>query len=932
MKISKSSTILKFVIFLAATTILPVFIMTGNVFAAVGDGGSGGASGSGPEAHWTNRGWGWAIYQTSGPGPQEPFFRNGKPWTEAKAQCQSENANTVTMHIIYDSYGKGMVYDYKSSQDGPPMYSAHFTAGSLVDGGRATAIDTPDARARFDALPAGERAGFTFGNNVGWFCTDRGPSESPNASCAITSYPSSVTPGQSFSATFSISNTGNTVWSVDPSVPDRFKLGSQSPQDNNTWGATRKEIAGVASGYGYVVYNGTQTNTWPNPATFTAPSTPGTYSFAWRVLREGVSWYGSTCSVPIIVTPPPAPTADCMPPWNNPVRTVILPNGGAPSGNGHTEVVSYTNRTQVENVRDEWGQYNSSYTDTGNNSVSVDYRPWFSSYKYDYHTPIVRYRAEYKVDYYDHHIHSYTYSCDPPGPATSGTCTGSYHEDHYTGSSTGWGSPQETSGERSLCRYRNFQFIDTGSQPSPKTNGVQWQSNPNANEEPNYVSFGTHYDVRFTLNYGVTPLRTQMRINYSASAVYQRDRNGVRTAWPYGRHSAPTCNNLFTGSSTIGNTGVPATLTADYRDCFVALVSPPTLQAGDRACFTHSLGYAQGELNPEGNIVSSSGSRSFSDCSEQIVDKPYVRVFGGDVIAGTTAFNSCVHGPGQINTWNRGSKPANAFYGNSLYGGSGTQLAAYASGAIDQFVSAATRGSNPVVPRGLTFANNTAATYGGNWATGNIPCQTDYYATGAPAGATDPGGSLGLNGANGIYRHSGNMTIGGSSNSNNIPPNRKIVVYVDGDLAITGDIRFVGMYSGIDRVTSVRIIVRGNIYIAPNVQYIDGILIAQPNGGTGGTIVTCSNGSYGLPTVAQVNGGAPSCRNRLEVFGALIAREVRFLRSQGSIRNSNNGHNYNNSTIAESIIFTPEVWLADPAYKPPYREPYEAFTSLPPIL
>jgi len=712
---------------------------------------------------------------------------------------------------------------------------------------------------------------------------------------------------------------------------DHDGAGGAPPDDGINWVLIDDTAGGaiVASASGAAAMGGN--NQYREQTVTFQPSHK--YRWQWRDVRKanGVQlWvpfdsfnYYRTCSPP----PPPPPTADCMPPWDNPVRNVSLPNGGAPVST-HTARVSYTGRTTVDSVRDEWNQNNSSYTDTGNNSVTVDYRPWFNAYKYDYHTPNVRYRAEYRVDYYNEHDHPYTYSCPIPSNP-SRTCTGSNHEEHYTGSSTSYGSPQEATGERSLCRYRNFNFIDTSNQPSPKTNGVQWYSNPNANEEPNYVSFGSNYNVRFTLNYGVTPLRTPMRINYAATAVYQRDRNGLRTPWPYGRESGAGCNNLFSGSASIGSTGVPATLTSDYRDCFVALIAPPILQAGDRACFTMSLGYSQGELNPEGNIVSSSGSRSFNDCSEQLVDKPYFRVFGGDVIAGTTAFDNCIYGNGQINAWNRGSKPANSTYGNSQWGGAGTQLAAYANQAIDQFVSAQTRGTNPIVPKELTFANDTAATYGGNWAAGNIPCQTNYYSMKPTTGFTDPGGSADLNGGSDeIFVHTGDLVITGG----NIPQGRKKAVYVDGDIEIRQDIRYVGMYNGADRVPSVRIIARGNIYIAPNVQQIDGILIAQPNGATGGTIVTCSDGNFGLPTVAQVNGGASSCRNRLEIFGALIARDVRFLRSQGSIRNSNNGHNYNNATIAESIIFTPEVWLADPAYKPPYREPYEAFTSLPPIL
>jgi hypothetical protein len=312
-----------------------------------------------------------------------------------------------------------------------------------------------------------------------------------------------------------------------------------------------------------------------------------------------------------------------------------------------------------------------------------------------------------------------------------------------------------------------------------------------------------------------------------------------------------------------------------------------------------------------------------------VYDKPYFRVFGGDVLAGASAFGTCTPGVGTIRGWNREASAGNATFGSGPYGGAGTQIGAFATGAIDQFVSAATRSAAgpPLVPKGLTFAN-TGGVYGGGWDTGNVPCQDDYFKpSGAPLGPV-----TNLTAMSGAYDRSGPLEITGGI----IPPNRKISIYVDGDIWITGTgiQNVLASYTDINQIPSVRIIARGNIYIAPTVTQIDAILIAQPNGAAGGTIVTCSNG-FAMPTIAQLTGAAAApnnCRTKLTVFGALLARDVRFMRSNGGIQFSNNTQPYTNASIAEAIIYSPAVWLAKPTDLLDDREPYEAYTTLPPIL
>jgi RHS repeat-associated protein len=98
--------------------------------------------------------------------------------------------------------------------------------------------------------------------------------------------------GHTQSVSVTMRNNGNAAWAAGSS----FKLGSQNPVDNSTWGISRANLtSAVAPG---------QTATFN--FTITAPATPGSYNFQWKMLQEGVAWFGdSTPNVSIAVNGPP---------------------------------------------------------------------------------------------------------------------------------------------------------------------------------------------------------------------------------------------------------------------------------------------------------------------------------------------------------------------------------------------------------------------------------------------------------------------------------------------------------------------------------------------------------------------------------------------------------------------------------------------------
>jgi hypothetical protein len=105
-----------------------------------------------------------------------------------------------------------------------------------------------------------------------------------------------MTPGTDYSVSVTMRNTGSTTWTEAA----QYRLSSRGPRDNTTWGINRVHLAPGDS-----VTPGEQ-------VTFafdvTAPSTPGSYSFSWSMVQDGVDWFNDV-SPAINVTVAGATTA-----------------------------------------------------------------------------------------------------------------------------------------------------------------------------------------------------------------------------------------------------------------------------------------------------------------------------------------------------------------------------------------------------------------------------------------------------------------------------------------------------------------------------------------------------------------------------------------------------------------------------------------------
>ena len=123
-----------------------------------------------------------------------------------------------------------------------------------------------------------------------------------NAQMVSIMAPDSVAAGTDFTATITMRNTGDTIWSFNGAV----RLGSESPRDTTRWGLTRLVVPHDVSPQQTVAFTGI----------FRAPAVTGPQTFAWGMLREGIAWFGSVATKSInviaapILSPLPPPRAN----------------------------------------------------------------------------------------------------------------------------------------------------------------------------------------------------------------------------------------------------------------------------------------------------------------------------------------------------------------------------------------------------------------------------------------------------------------------------------------------------------------------------------------------------------------------------------------------------------------------------------------------
>lgn len=356
------------------------------------------------------------------------------------------------------------------------------------------------------------------------------------------------------------------------------------------------------------------------------------------------------------------------------------------------------------------------------------------------------------------------------------------------------------------------------------------------------------------------------------------------------------------------NTTLPNVPIVNSGNGILSATTPEQI-AGQTGTYTVSYGIVAAT-----GAITCSGSGPVNPGGEfPVTSKPYFQVNYGDVSAGSgmsVGGTDCAvarNDRAGIVSWNRGAA------GN--YGGAGTAFSALALGRLQDFATAQGDG---LAPDGAAFANNadgqvnaSAGLFGGGF--GGIDCTSDYFEGVDPADIQN-----------------GNVTIGPQTIPNCDGTNDtacKQVIYVRGNVYITGNIVFSGGssgYAGLAAIPSYSIVVTGNIYIAPGVTQLDGFYIAQPTNAaaTNGVIYTCAPAPF--TSAALDRNLLANCGTALTVNGSFIGRQVWLLRASGSV----------SGAPAETFNYSPELWLSAPFGNglTESNGNYDAITSLPPVL
>lgn len=401
----------------------------------------------------------------------------------------------------------------------------------------------------------------------------------------------------------------------------------------------------------------------------------------------------------------------------------------------------------------------------------------------------------------------------------------------------------------------------------------------NDDEAPTTATFSSSASV------SVTPSsQTVNGVTFTRSYYIRRGGSVI----PIPGNPSPEVLNVNSSSSIAYN---------DVRNNIAALV-----QTGDQVCASLTVAPGEGEVNSDGSIKPGPNPAVTDEKCQRIYNKPYFRVYGGDVIAGSGFGESCDP------TANPGHPARIIGFGEKDGRGSAAQLAAQAIGKISGFSTATLVGR---VPKGLSFSNTAGdATYGGAFSDSGV-CAHNYFSD--RSGYTQAGPTIGAQ-----YQ--------------NIAPGSTIRLYRDGDVTINQDITYNLNGWTPSSMPSFYLVVRGDIYISRNVERLDGVFIAQPKeDGTGGVIYTCTMpGNSGLPSSSN---DWESCEEkRLTVNGSFIAQKIKLYRTRGSMRESSAADGRGSGNPAELFIYSPEIWMASPNAGGLNVGNYDSITSLPPVL
>ncbi len=341
--------------------------------------------------------------------------------------------------------------------------------------------------------------------------------------------------------------------------------------------------------------------------------------------------------------------------------------------------------------------------------------------------------------------------------------------------------------------------------------------------------------------------------------------------------SATATNWLTKAGGNITGSGFPTYTTFRDRNFNSNYPIPPgSFIAGNEYCSHITIGPYQGVIQRNNSQILFIGqpSKTANGC-DTVNNKPFFKVYGGSVSAGGnfTETGSC-GGGGVLSGFYRNDSVNPAFkYGQ----GSSTELAALGIGQVTGFASNLGFDGNQLdskqSPIELTFANQ-----GVSWPIQSDPKLGGLYGGDHCLDNAEPPSKTGA--------ISDTYSDGKEITATTIPKSENRSIFVNGDIYISGDIKYESADDGtwnVDNVPSLVVKAKGgNIYIDNDVKNLDGLYIAEATGAAinKGQIYTCAEGLAQVPR----NELYDKCYKQLTVHGSFVARKVNLMRTYGSLR------------------------------------------------
>jgi hypothetical protein len=336
----------------------------------------------------------------------------------------------------------------------------------------------------------------------------------------------------------------------------------------------------------------------------------------------------------------------------------------------------------------------------------------------------------------------------------------------------------------------------------------------------------------------------------------------------------------------------------------------------------------------------------------KITTKPYLRVYGNDIRAGGSQMSDGVcaspsNPKATVLTFADFIPASNREY----WRGSATQFAVYALGEISYHVSAGQNSprnhliigdpqAKPVLD--LTLGNfdpaNEISDHPGAW-------NTNLLDTHKVEGFGGVGGMQGCvdDYVEAISKSSSGTAAPASFSGPSVVISGQLAQYRNGDVFINTNFDYPATWAD-NNIPSYYLAVKGNIYVSGSVSRLAGTFIAQedpdrdPTSDPTGRIYTCAPSSGSLYSASQIYA---NCNNKLTVNGAFIAKQIKFQRSNNSVRDGNpfeipvGAGPFPTSNGAEVFDFNPALYMATPnaaLRRGSAKVQYDFITSLPPIL